>query len=332
MAYAFKTAALLFLLHCSWYWLPASSSNPMDMFEQWIAQHGRQYKDESEKLYRLGVFTGNMERVSSFLQSDKRSYTIGLNRFADLTTEEFIATFTGARSISSNTSKPAPMPFPYANMAAPSRIDWRDNGMVTPIKDQGSCGSCWAFSSVASIESINKIARGKLISLSEQELVACDYNDAGCDGGLHYNAFAFVVSNGGITTEENYPYQPDQSACDAAKLSDHAVSITGYSLVPTEDEASLMKAVANQPVSVSIDASEFMLYTGGIFDGPCEANLNHEVTLVGYGTDKNGTNYWIAKNSWGESWGDQGYLLLQKDVAEKEGLCGLAIRASFPII
>lgn len=168
--------------------------------------------------------------------------------------------------------------------------------------------------------------------MSEQELVACDTNDAGCDGGLHYQAFSFVVANGGITTEASYPYQPDQTACDSSKLADHAVSLTSYSLVPSHSEESLMKAVANQPVSVSIDASEFMLYTGGIFDGPCEANLNHEVTLVGYGTDRNGTKYWIAKNSWGTAWGDQGYMLLKKDVDRKEGLCGLAIRASFPII
>ncbi|KAG6523566.1 zingipain-1-like [Zingiber officinale] len=327
----------MFLSVVVWVCLPApgtGGSPSSDTFEKWMADHGRTYRDEAEKVYRREVFARNSEYVTAFRRAkgQRRSYTVGLNRFADHTKEEFLATYTGGNP-PSVASVPVPAPFKYANTTAPSSIDWRDRGAVTPIKDQGNCGSCWAFSAVASIESINQIAKGELISLSEQELVACDKNDSGCDGGLHYQAFSFVVANGGITTEANYPYQPNQNiACDSSKLADNAVSLTSYSLVPSNSEESLMKAVANQPVSVSIDASEFMLYAGGIFDGPCEANLNHEVTLVGYGTDGNGTKYWIAKNSWGTGWGDQGYILLEKDVDRKEGLCGLAIRASFPII
>ncbi|URE30869.1 hypothetical protein MUK42_17965 [Musa troglodytarum] len=155
-------------------------------------------------------------------------------------------------------------------------------------------GSCWAFSAAASIEGINKIVKGDLISLSEQQLFACDNNDDGCAGGLHYRAFSYVVSIGGITT-------------------------TAYEIVPANNEKLLMNAVANQPVC-------------GIFDEPCGTNLNHEVTLVGYDTADDGGPYWIAKNSWGESWGEEGYILLKKDVPEKEGQCGLAIRAAFPVI
>ncbi|XP_042460844.1 zingipain-2-like [Zingiber officinale] len=330
----FLSVVWLFLL------APGTGGSPSaDIFERWMADHGRTYRDEAEKDYRREVFARNLEYVTAFRRDKgrRRSYTVGLNRFADHTKEEFLATYTGGNppSVAWAPAPPpatVPAPFKYANTTAPSSMDWRDRGAVTPIKDQGNCGSCWAFSSVASIESINQIANGELISLSEQELLACDNTNRKCKGGVHYKAFSFVVAHGGITTEANYPYQPNQTACDYSKLADNAVSLTSYSFVPSHSEESLMKAVANQPVSVSIDASEFMLYAGGIFDGPCEAKLNHEVTLVGYGTDGNGTKYWIAKNSWGTGWGDQGYILLEKDVDRKEGLCGLAIRASFPII
>ncbi|CAD5178155.1 unnamed protein product [Musa acuminata subsp. malaccensis] len=329
---ALKIVALLFLVYGWWGWQTTLGSTPVDMFEQWIAQHGRAYEDKAEKLYRLGVFTRNMEHVNAFLQAGGRSYTIGLNRFADLTKEEFLSTYATGRMRPSDASYPGLQPFRYVNMTAPSSIDWRNKGAVTPVKDQTTCGACWAFSAVASMESINKIAKGSLIPLSEQQLLACDDNDNGCSGGLHYHAFSYVVSNGGITTEANYPYHPNVSTCNSTKQSDHAVSITGYGIVPTNDEKLLMNAVANQPVSVSIDASELQFYAGGIFDGPCDTYLNHEAALVGYGTDENGTAYWIAKNSWGTSWGDHGYILLKKDVAQKEGLCGVAIRASYPII
>ncbi|RWW52046.1 hypothetical protein BHE74_00041557 [Ensete ventricosum] len=192
--------------------------------------------------------------------------------------------------------------------------------------------ACWAFAAVAAIEGINQIATEKLLSLSEQELIACDYNDHGCTGGLHYRAYSYVVATGGMTTEDRYPYNPDHILCHDYDDWDVLISISGYEIVPTNDEKSLMKAVANQPVAVRIDANEIKSYSGGIFDGHCGTNLNHEVTLVGYDTDEDGTAYWIAKNSWGTDWGDDGYLLIAKDVAEKEGRCGLAISASYPVI
>ncbi|THU49869.1 hypothetical protein C4D60_Mb06t14110 [Musa balbisiana] len=325
MASAFKIAALFFLLYGSWRWSAVSGTSPTDMFEQWIAQHGRTYANESEKSYRLGVFTRNLDYVNAFRQAGNRSYTVGLNRFADLTKEEFLAAYTTTGLRPSAGSYPGLNPFRACR--GPTAY-----GLLRFGAWNNHAGSCWAFSAVASIEGINKIVRGSLISLSEQQLFACDHNDDGCLGGLHYRAFSYVFSNGGITTEENYPYEPNKATCDAPKQSDHAVSITGYEIVPTNNEKLLMNAVANQPVSVSIDSHEFQFYTGGIFDGPCETNLNHEVTLVGYGTEENGAKYWIAKNSWGTLWGDDGYILLKKDVAEKEGQCGLAIRASYPII
>lgn len=195
-------------------------------------------------------------------------------------------------------------------------------------------GSCWAFSTIAAIEGIIKIKKGRLLDLSEQELVDCDYSNSGCNGGWMDRAFSFIISNKGIASEAKYPYVGVQGVCDTSKLKYHAASISGYVDVPTNNERALKIAVAKQPVSVALDASgyDFQLYTGGVFSGPCGTTLNHAVTVVGYGTDKHGTKYWIAKNSWGRSWGNHGYILIQRDVAQKEGLCGIAIAASYPTV
>ena len=137
---ALKIGALLFLVYGWWSWRTTLGSTPVDMFEQWIAQHGRAYEDKAEKLYRLGVFTRNMEHVNAFLQAGGRSYTIGLNRFADLTKEEFLSTYATGRMRPSDASYPGLQPFRYVNMTAPSSIDWRNKGAVTPVKDQATCG------------------------------------------------------------------------------------------------------------------------------------------------------------------------------------------------
>lgn len=147
-------------------------------------------------------------------------------------------------------------------------------------------------------------------------------------------AFSFIISNGGIASEAKYPYVGTQGVCDATKLPYHAASISGYVDVPPYNERALKFAVAYQPVSVAIDASglDFQLYTSGIFSGPCGTDLDHAVTVVGYGRNKYGTKYWIVKNSWGTWWGDHGYIYMERDVVDPEGLCGIALAASYPIV
>jgi len=181
-----------------------------------------------------------------------------------------------------------------------------------------------------------QISTGKLVSLSEQQIVDCDVNgdDHGCDGGLPINAFKFIIENGGLTSEDRYPYQGEQGTCDNSVTP--VASISAYELVPQNDEQSLMQAVANQPVAVGIYASPaFKSYDRGIFNGPCEVNeindLNHAVTVVGYGTDSDtGLNYWLLKNQWGTSWGEGGYMRMQKDVGDPKGLCGIAMMPVYP--
>jgi len=209
---------------------------------------------------------------------------------------------------------------------------------VAEVKNQQMCGACWAFSATGAIEGINAIVTGKLLSASEQELVDCDTAmDHGCHGGLMDYAFDFVVNNGGIDTEADYPYSGEDGQCEPNRLGRHVITIDGFEDVPANDEAALLKAVANQPVSVAIEADQraFQLYVGGVFDDEaCGTALNHGVLAVGYGVHANGTHevpYWLIKNSWGPEWGDGGYIRLRRGVAAQEGQCGVAMQASYPI-
>lgn len=184
------------------------------------------------------------------------------------------------------------------------------------------------------MEGITQLKTGQLVSLSEQELVDCDTSgvDQGCEGGLMDNAFDFIVNNKGLTTEANYPYQGVDGTCNSNEASNHAAAITGHEDVPANSESALLKAVSGQPVSVAIDASglDFQFYSSGVFTGDCGTELDHGVTAVGYGTSDDGTKYWLVKNSWGTSWGQEGYIMMQRDVEAKEGLCGRQKRPRDP--
>ncbi|XP_038680852.1 ervatamin-B [Tripterygium wilfordii] len=304
--------------------------NIRERYENWLARHGRTYKGEDEWQLRFKIYKANVQFID-YINSQNYSFKLTDNQFADMTSEEFKSIYLGFRTKHHHSTKKQSV---EKGTDLPATVDWRNNGAVTPIKNQGNCGSCWAFSAVATVEAITKIKTGKLLSLSEQELVDCDavQGNQGCQGGYMEKAFEFIKRNGGLTTEDNYPYKGTNDACNQIENEDHAATITGYEKVPANDEKSLQAAVAQQPVSVAIDAAspEFMLYAGGVFNGHCGNQLNHGVAAVGYGED-NGEKYWLVKNSWGTAWGESGYVRMLRDFNDTRGICGIAMLPSYPV-
>ncbi|TVU03770.1 hypothetical protein EJB05_50678 [Eragrostis curvula] len=297
--------------------------------EKWMEEHGRTYKDEAEKARRFKVFKANVDFIHRSNAAGDKKYTLAVNKFADITRDEFTAMYTGFKPVPSGAKQL--LGFKYANVTLSDdnqNVDWRKKGAVTGIKNQGQCGCCWAFSAVAAIEGLHQITTGQLVSLSEQQLLDCSTNgNNGCNGGLMDNAFQYIIGNGGITTEDAYTYTAQQAMCESVQP---AVTISGYQDVPSGDENALASAVANQPVSVGIDgsSSNFQFYHGGVMtaDG-CGENLDHAVTAIGYGTAEDGTQYWLLKNQWGETWGEGGYMRLQMGA----GACGIGKQSSYPV-
>ncbi len=218
--------------------------------------------------------------------------------------------------------------------SVPSEWDWTTKGAVTPVKNQGQCGSCWSFSTTGSLEGAYYIKYNDLQSFSEQELVSCDTSDNGCNGGWMDAAFDWVKSNGGITTEASYPYTSGTGSTGSCKTSGYTnnanVAPSSYKDVQQGSVSALMTAVYQQPVSVAIQADQaaFKSYSGGVLTGKCGTQLDHGVLAVGYGT-LNGVDYWKVKNSWGPSWGDSGYVLIERGSDNK---CGILSAASYPVL
>lgn len=339
--------------------LALAQDEPKAAYTAWLRVHNKQDKEH----FNLPTFAANAKfiaehnaRAAAALTSSNSAtpaptYTLALNEFADLTWEQFSATrlgFSGAahrnRTLAARRASNAAnaAPYRYAGVSPPASIDWRSKGAVAPVKNQGACGSCWAFSTTGAVEGINAIRTGKLISLSEQELVDCDTKEnMGCGGGLMDNAFDFIKQNGGLDTEDDYGYYSSfgfGTWCNARKLKDrHVVSIDGHEDVPANDERALLQAASQQPVAVGICASPSMqFYHSGVINECC-SDLNHGVLLVGYNSKAEGGNggadkgAYVIKNSWGSGWGDAGFFKLAIGAGGAEGLCGITTAASYPL-
>eukprot|EP00879_Flechtneria_rotunda_P000450 GHRR01000547.1.p1 GENE.GHRR01000547.1~~GHRR01000547.1.p1 ORF type:complete len:477 (+),score=130.72 GHRR01000547.1:160-1590(+) len=312
--------------------LQLAKVDPLKAYSAWAQQHGKQDAHE-----RFEVFKANVDFIHNH-NANNPSHQLDLNEYADLTWEEFSHNklgFNHEQHIESRKNHLA-TPFRHANVDPPADVDWREKGAVSPVKNQGACGSCWAFSATGAVEGINQIKTGEMVVLSEQELVDCDHEtgNAGCGGGLMDFAFDYIKKNGGIDTEEDWGYYSGWGFgtwCNARKLKDrHVVTIDGYEDVPKDNEYALKQAASQQPIAVGICASPSMqFYRSGVIDTCC-TGLNHGVLVAGYGKDeKTGHDYWLIKNSWGGTWGESGYFKLKYGVGE-EGLCGIATAASYP--
>ncbi|KFK30309.1 hypothetical protein AALP_AA7G245200 [Arabis alpina] len=313
------------------------------IYLQWSVEHGKTNNNNNgiinEHDKRFNIFKDNLRFIDLHNEDNKNAtYKLGLTKFTDLTNDEYRSLYLGARteparSVAKGKNVNRKYSAAVNDVVVPESVDWRKKGAVNPIKDQGSCGSCWAFSTAAAVEGINKIVTGELISLSEQELVDCDisYNQ-GCNGGLMDYAFQYIMKHGGLKTEQDYPYRGSNGKCNSFLKNSKVVSIDGYEDVPTNDETALKKAVSYQPVSVAIEAGGrvFQHYQSGIFTGQCGINMDHAVVAVGYGSE-NGVDYWIVRNSWGPSWGEDGYIRMERNLVARSGKCGIAIEASYPV-
>jgi C1A family cysteine protease len=299
------------------------------MWTKFKADYNKQYPaNDDTQQKRFKIFKDNVDFIEASNDA-KLSYELGVNGFADLTWDEFASTHLGYMPGNRFGNLPK-VPFPNITDVADS-IDWVAKGAVTKVKNQAGCGSCWAFSSTGSIEGAYFVASGKLESLSEEDLVQCDNNgDKGCQGGLMDHAFEWVSQNG-ICSEADYPYTSGSGVTGTCKKTcTPAVTLTGHTDVPSQDEDALKAAVSKQPVSVAIEADKrvFQLYKTGVLDDPaCGTSLDHGVLVVGYGTDSDsGKDYWKVKNSWGETWGEQGYIKMVRN----KNQCGISQMASYP--
>ncbi|KAJ8729142.1 hypothetical protein PYW08_000723 [Mythimna loreyi] len=294
-------------------------------FERFIQEHNKQYSNEEEKLSRFAIFIENLEKA--FIMNQKSGHAkFGITKFSDLTPEEFVYHFTGLRDIGSlnitgsgcNDVDDSQIP----DNNAPESFDWRQHNAVTKVKDQGLCGSCYAFSTSGNIEGQYAIKHGSLIELSEQQTVDCDSNSYGCEGGLMTTAFRSIIQQGGIESEADYPYKARQQSCQFAP-GKAVVRLTDCNLYNIRSQEKLKQLLyKNGPIAIAVQASNFQVYNGGIMsDETCDSGqVNHAVLLVGYGTE-NGIPFWTIKNSWGLSFGEQGYIRIQR--GENAASCGM---------
>lgn len=306
-------------------------------WDDFKATFGKKYDSPEQEAHRRGIFDKNLELIKE-TNAKNLGYELGVNQFADLLVEEWSSQYFGM-------AKPA-APFKGAaylgrhvravNETVPDAVDWVAKGAVTGVKNQGQCGSCWAFSTVGALEGANFISNGKLVSLSEQQFVDCagDFGNQGCNGGLMDNGFKYAETTS-ICTERSYPYKAWSRTCQWSPRCDSdgltKAEVSGYKDVTADSKEDLMSAVAQQPVSIAIEADlpVFQLYKGGVLSGMCGAKLDHGVLVVGYGTDEKEGDYWKVKNSWGTTYGEDGYVRLKRGKSGS-GECGILSQPSYP--
>ncbi|XP_017579000.1 procathepsin L-like [Pygocentrus nattereri] len=308
-------------------------------FHTWKLKFDKIYHSVKEESQRKMIWLNNRKQVllhNMLADQGIKTYRLGMTYFADMDNQEYRQILKGCLGTFNRTKIHSATTFlqQAGGAVLPDTVDWREKGYVTDVKDQKFCGSCWAFSATGALEGQMFQKTGNLVSLSEQQLVDCSwaFGNEGCNGGWMDQAFEYVKENGGLDTEESYPYEGIDKECRFNPATVGA-TCTAYVDINKGDEEALQEAVATVgPVSVAIDAGEssFQLYESGVYDEPsCSSSeLDHGVLAVGYGTES-GQDYWLVKNSWGIEWGDKGYIKMSRN---KNNQCGIATAASYPLI
>lgn len=280
------------------------------LWEDWKATYGKSFSP-SEDVHAFTCFRKNLDLIDQ--RNALGGETHGVNQFTYLCASEF-SVMLGVKLPAGESPNNSHIKMPELTAPTSGSVDWRSKGAVTPVKNQGMCGSCWSFSATGNMEGQWFLAGNTLVGLSEEELVQCDHDDCfGCNGGWMNKAFDWVVSNNGIDSEDDYPYTSGggtTGVCDTSKESNVVAKVTGHVDVPSNEAQMAAYVEKHGPLSIAVDALSWQTYSGGIMSNCVGTQLDHGVLIVGYDTSSS-TPYWIVKNSWGQMWGENGYIRLQ---------------------
>jgi len=318
---------------------PQQNDQLNQLWSQWKTQYGKSYATAEEDSQRFAIFSANNARVISHNADSSYTYTLGLNKFADLTGDEFKATYASCAKggmVGNVNDEYCPSAENCPTMPAPTftTLNWTTYGAVTGVKNQEQCGSCWAFSTTGSLEGLYYLNHTVLLSFSEQQLVDCDKQCEGCDGCWPYLAMEYTAQYG-IELEKVYPYKGVQGKCKYNKAVAFNAN-TGYQCIAQKNQEQLLAGLQSQPVSIAVEADQnaWQLYSSGVVNKGCGAQLDHAVLLTGWGPDNGQTNSsYYVKNSWGTDWGMNGYIWIGANTADNTGygICGILRCGTLPI-